>query len=166
MADSDPSDENSRRAQRDDDLIDARGLGTGVRVPTLTFLVGLGLGAALVWAAVGGGGDDAPEVGPSATAGPSPSSGPSDTLVTVPGACEDVSARVSEAYDLLRDAVRQVRDFQAEELTRTLDELEVLDEETRSLAAECSQVSATDSPAPSETPETPSTGPESPPPAP
>ena len=53
---------------------------------------------------------------------------------------------MSEAYTLLRQAVDQVRNFDADKLVSTLNELEDVDAETRPLVDACTQVSVSSSP--------------------
>ncbi len=122
----------------------------GLLVPALTFLVGLVLGGALIYATSGGDASDPPDAD-SAEASDAPSSGSGgDTVVTLPAACEEASAGVSEAYALLREALGQVRDFRADDLAETLGELQDVDEATRPLVEECSEVSVSVSPTPTE----------------
>lgn len=124
-------------------------------LPTATFVIGLALGGILVYANSGdtdnsgnaGSGGDATNA-PASTASASGSS-PSptgDTVVTVPAACEQAAEKVSEAYTLLRQAVDQVRNFDADELVSTLNELEDVDAATRPLVDACTQVSVSSSP--------------------
>ena len=122
----------------------------GLLLPTATFMIGLVLGGILVYANSGGGNDNAEDAGPGpeSTAGAS-SSSPSasgDTVVTVPAACDQAAAKVSEAYRLLRQAVDQVRDLNAEKLVSTLNELEDVDAQTRPLVDACTQVSVSSGP--------------------
>ncbi len=113
-------------------------------LPAGTFLVGLALGGILVYAGTSGG-SDAESVPSESTSSGSPSGG-ADTVVTVPAACDEAAAKVSEAYTLLRQAVSQVRDFQADQLVETLNQLEDVDGQTRPLVDECTAVSVTTSP--------------------
>lgn len=116
----------------------------GLLVPTMTFLVGLVLGGVLVYANSGGDASDVAVRESEATA--SPSAGAQDTLVTLPAACDQAATKVREAYALLRQAVGQVRDFQADALVETLNSLEDVDEEARVLVSECSAVQVSTSP--------------------
>lgn len=109
-------------------------------LPTLTFVVGLALGGGLVYATSGGDAATTPEAAPSASPSPSVAEG-GDTTVTLPAECEQASQRLTEAYGLLREAVGQVRDFDAGRLVETIDELQTVDEQTRPLVEACSQVS-------------------------
>lgn len=120
----------------------------GVLLPALTFLVGLGLGLVIMLATGGSEPDvEAPtaEDSPSATASDE-ATGTPDTVVTVPGACEDAARNISEATRLLDDVAASIRDFQPEQLVDLLDQLEQLDAETRQLAEDCSAVGVTSSP--------------------
>ena len=126
----------------------------GVRLlPALTFLVGLAL-AAVVVRAIGPQGD------PAATQPPAPSPSASsqatspDTVVTLPGACEDAAANITEATKLLDDAASAVRDFEPQKLVDLLNQLEDIDNATRPLAQECSRVDVAESGSPSTSPST------------
>lgn len=124
-----------------------------VLVPAVTFLVGLGLGLAIMAAT---GGDVSPEAGtpteePSATA--TAGEGTPDTLVTVAGACEEAARNLGEATRLLDDVAASVRDFEPDQLVDLLEQLEELDGETRELARECNAaVESTDVPSESPSP--------------
>lgn len=120
----------------------------GVRLlPVLTFLAGLALGAGLLLAgqdaSVVPSADDEPSAAPS-----TPSAVNGDTVVTLPGACEDAAENIAEATRLVDDVAAAVRDFQPEKLVGLLDQLEDLDTETRALSAECSRVDVSESPSP------------------
>ncbi|VXC58776.1 hypothetical protein [Nocardioides sp. AX2bis] len=123
-------------------------------LPALTFVVGLGLGALVVLA--GQPERDAPEPSaePSAPASSAAGEGTADTVVTLPGACEDAAETLTEATRLIDDVAAAVRDFRPDELVGLLDRLEDLDSAARSQTAECSRVdiseSASPEPAPSE----------------
>lgn len=118
----------------------------GLLVPTVTFLVGLALGGVLVYANSGGGA--ATEATGQPTVSAAPAGEVNDTVVTVPAACDQAATKVREAYTLLRQAVDQVRDFQADELVGTLNELEDVDGEARGLVSECSELQVSSTPAP------------------
>ena len=123
----------------------------GVLVPTVTFVVGLVLGGVLVYANNGGDASEvaAPESESETSA--SPSAADQDTLVTLPAACDQAATKVREAYDLLRQAVGQVQDLQADALVDTLNSLEDVDAEARVLVSECSEVQVSTSPTESPT---------------
>lgn len=121
-------------------------------VPAVTFLVGLGLGL-VVMVATGDPSEPDADI-PAADESPSASSSAEgtdtpDTVVTVPGACEDAARNISEATRLLDDVAASVRDFQPDELVDLLDQLEQLDAETRELAEQCGAVDVTATPSPS-----------------
>ncbi len=123
----------------------------GVRLlPALTFLLGLALAGFVVAARGPGGAGEAlgsePSPSPSASGSPSTSS---DTVVTVPGACQDAAAKITEATRLIDEVVGAVRDFQPQKLVDLLYRLEDLDAEIRPLAAECSAVDVSASSEPS-----------------
>ncbi len=127
-------------------------------LPVLTFVVGLGLGAVVVLAGQPAG--EAPEAsgGPSATptgeAGGAGEDGEAtaDTVVTLPGACEDAAETLTEATRLLDDVATAVRDFRPDDLVGLLDRLEDLDAQVRSQTAECSGVDISESASPEPSP--------------
>ena len=134
-----------------DDDDDQRRHWIGLLIPAATFLVGLVLGGALIYA--NSGGDAAGTSTPTPSVGASPTSGSGDTVVTVPAACDEAARKVGEAYTLLRQAVSQVRDFQADQLVDTLNQLEDVDAQTRPLVDACNKVSVTTSPSSESSPE-------------
>jgi len=108
-------------------------------VPAVTFVVGLVLGGVVIGVGVDGD-EGSPEADPSATpsgAAPTPTS---DVTVVVPNACIEASETVTEAVDVIQDAVGAVRDFRPEELVDMLNELELLDARARDLARQCAEV--------------------------
>ncbi len=110
-------------------------------VPAVTFLVGLLLGGLVVGVGLDRGGPDSGEADPTSTSpddnGPTPTSA---ATVVVPSACMQAADEVEAAITLIQDGVRAVRDFQAEELVRVLNDLEDLEARARDLAARCSAV--------------------------
>ena len=116
----------------------------GVFIPTATFLVGLVLGGMLVYANSGGGASEVAVPESETTA--SPSAADEDTVVTLPAACDQAATKVREAYDLLRQAVGEVQDLQADALVDTLNSLEDVDAEARVLVSECGEVQVSTSP--------------------
>ena len=126
----------------------------GLRLlPALTFLVGLVLGAVVVIAGqLGQGvGGVVGEPSPSPSASPDPSAGGGDTVVTLPAACEGAAENITEATRLIDESATAVRDFRPDELVDLLTRLEVLDAETRELAAECRRVDVSESALPEQT---------------
>jgi hypothetical protein len=121
-------------------------------LPALTFVVGLGLGAVVVLASQPE--RDAPEAGGEPSASPSAAAGEgtADTVVTLPGACEDAAETLTEATRLIDDVAAAVRDFRPDELVGLLDRLEDLDSEVRSQTAECSRVDVSESASPEPSP--------------
>lgn len=130
----------------------AEGSGFGrlaVVIPSVTFVIGLALGWALVSVSqTGGDAEGAAEPSPEVSSSPSPSSVDGSIVVTVPLACQESARNLREATRLLRASVTSVRDFDPDELVDTLNRLETLDRETRPLLDECSQASVTESPGP------------------
>lgn len=124
----------------------------GRLLPALTFLVGLALGAAVIVAATGDTREVVQEPAPASPSPSEPTDGNGDTVVTLPGACEDAAQNITEATRLLDDVIGAVRDFRPQELVDLLNQLEDLDDATRPLATECAEVSVTEAPQPSESP--------------
>ncbi len=120
-------------------------------LPALTFLVGLGLGAVVVLASEPE--RDVPQTAAEApaAASPEPGEGTADTVVTLPGACEDAADSLTEATRLIDDVAGAVRDFRPDELVGLLDQLEDLDAQVRSQTAECSRVDVSESASPEPT---------------
>ncbi len=80
-----------------------------------------------------------------------PGEGTADTVVTLPGACEDAADSLTEATRLIDDVAGAVRDFRPDELVGLLDQLEDLDAQVRSQTAECSRVDVSESASPEPT---------------
>lgn len=121
-------------------------------IPAATFVLGLLIGAALLYAS-GAGRDTGTSKNPGAggrTPPPSASSTPSGaTVITVPAACRQAANKLQEATDLLRSSVDSVRNFNPDALTRALRQLETMDAQTRPLVRRCTDVNITTSPSPS-----------------
>lgn len=109
-----------------------------VLVPAATFLVGLLLGAALVWVAGPDQStpDDEPRTETSPTAPASPSTPAAEDLV-IPADCVQAVESAREVVDRLRQAVDAVSNLDTERLLDILDELERLDRQIREDASEC-----------------------------
>lgn len=106
-----------------------------VLLPTLTFLVGIGLGAgATLLSSSSGGGEAEPTSPPS----PTRTADDGDTVIVVPAACEDAADNLETATRLLDDVAGSIRDFRPNELVELLNELEELDQAIRAQASECS----------------------------
>ncbi len=136
-------------------------------VPAATFLVGLMLGAGLVWVAQPGGSDGGepepsaagPEASPDEPAEASPDASPDATAsspgeegsqdVVLTGACVQAAEASSQLVARVRDAVDALANLDTRELGRILDDLERLDGEIRQDAAACRTVPATSTPSPS-----------------
>ncbi len=121
-------------------------------LPALTFVVGLVLGAVVVLASQPERDAPAASAEPSAAPPSAPGEGTADTVVTVPGACEDAAEDLTEATRLLDDVAAAVRDFRPDDLIGLLDQLEDLDAEVRSQTAECSRVDVSESASPEASP--------------
>lgn len=122
-------------------------------IPAVTFLVGLALGGLLVGAAVGGGDDDQASGDESSTT-PSPTTTPTTgaTVVTVPAACQEAADNMREGLSLLRNGTDSVEKFQPDRIVKLLNRLEDIDQQTRPLVDECSNVDISRSPVPTESP--------------
>ncbi len=100
-------------------------------------------------AAVGGGDDDQTS-GDEASTTPSPATTPTTgaTVVTVPAACQEAADNMREALSLLRSGTDSVEKFQPDRIVELLNRLEDIDQQTRPLLDECSNVDVSRSPAP------------------
>ncbi len=120
-------------------------------IPAATFVLGLLIGAALLYAS-GSGRDTGTSKNPGVDGSPPPSasSTPSGaTVITVPAACQQAANKLQEATDLLRSTVDSVRNFDPDKLTRALRQLETIDAQTRPLVRQCTEVDITTRPSPS-----------------
>lgn len=108
-------------------------------LPAATFLVGLALGAVMVWLAQPGeseteAGNGAPS--PEATVVPSPS--PSETGgIVVPDACLQAVDAAEELVSIGRETVRALADLDTVRLQQLVDDMEELDARVREDAADC-----------------------------
>ena len=123
-------------------------------IPAATFVVGLLIGAALLYAS--GAGRDAGASKTPGTSGSTPSPNASSTprgatVITVPAACRDAAKKLQEATDLVRSSVDSVRNFDPDQLTKALRQLETIDAQARPLVRRCADVNITTSPSPSTT---------------
>jgi len=118
---------------------DSRSRRLSVLLPAATFLVGLALGAALIWIAQSDG--DAPEAGtdqssPGSTVSPSPE--PSGTGgIAIPEACLRAAEAAEELVSIGREAVSAVADLDAVRLQEVVNDIERLDGRVREDAADC-----------------------------
>lgn len=109
-------------------------------VPALAVVVALVIGLVvglLVGHATGGGGSEA--------AAPTPTS--TGRAVIVPDSCLAAATSVTEATELIREHVQDIRDFKAQEIIALLDQLEDLDQQARRQAATCTGARVDDAPA-------------------
>lgn len=123
---------------------DPRPRGTGstlfVLVPALTFLAGLLLGAALMWAGRPESGDSAPARQPEASAtAPTPGtpSPGAEGDVVVPAACLRAADTAEQMLGLVREGAQALGDLDTRRLQALIDELEQLDAQLRSDAGDC-----------------------------
>lgn len=114
-----------------------------VLVPAGTFLLGLLLGAVLVWVAVPGGGTSAggeQDPTPGTTGGPAASPtlraspGPG---TTIPESCVRSAESAATAVTLVRQAVTAVGDLDAARLQQIVDRIEQLDTQIREDVTSC-----------------------------
>ena len=114
-------------------------------VPAVTFLVGLALGAALVWVAQpsGSGEDDGSEAQPSPgmTVSPSPSPSEPSAASPSPGPCVRAAQDAEQVIRLVRAAVTALGALDAARLEELVDEMELLDEQVRDNARLCREAS-------------------------
>ena len=112
-------------------------------VPAATFLVGLALGAALVWVAQpsdsGGGSEAQPSPGVSVSPSTSPSGPP--TASRSPGPCVRAAQDAEQVIRLVREAVTALGALDAARLEELVDEMELLDEQVRDDARLCREAS-------------------------
>lgn len=119
-------------------------------IPAATFVVGLVLGGVLVGAAVGGDDDEtASGAESSATPTTAADSSTGDTVVTVPAACQEAGDNMREAFSLLRGSTQSVENFKPDKIVDLLNRLEDIDNETRPLLDECTNVDVSESALPS-----------------
>lgn len=111
-----------------------------VVLPTLTFLVGGALGAAVVGAGSAAPADSQDPV-VAASAPPTPSPSP-ELVVRVPDACVQVAAAAALAYDILDQAVVAARDLDARRLGELVDQVQDEQTRTRVLIDTCREQSA------------------------
>lgn len=114
-------------------------------VPALTFLVGLVLGAALVWVAQpsGTGDGEGSEAQPSPGATASPSTSPSEPSAASPspGPCVRAAQDAEQVIRLVRAAATALGALDAARLEEIVDEMELLDDQVRDNARLCREAS-------------------------
>jgi hypothetical protein len=120
-----------------------------VVVPALTFLVGLALGAVLVWVGTSGPGGGDEEAAPSGTpsASPaeptrSPGDGVSGVGRTVPEECTRAADSALQLAEILQDAVRALGDLDARRLQELVDRMEGLDQQIRADLQACREATS------------------------
>jgi len=120
-------------------------------IPAATFLVGLALGAVLVWVGQpeGPDGDTEAETSPSpdVTTGAPPRPETTDAIL-VPRACLRAAQAADDVVTLARDAVSALGDMDTARLEQILDEMERLDRQIREDAAQCRPETVPGSPSP------------------
>jgi hypothetical protein len=117
-----------------------RAVTAGVLVPAITFLVGLLLGTALMWAGSDRGDEVAgsdPTPAPSQSAPTTSATGRPDATVTVPGSCLDLADSAEEAAELVEDAATAAQDLDASELSSIVRQMQESRTEIESRAGDC-----------------------------
>jgi hypothetical protein len=110
-------------------------------VPALTFLVGLGLGALIVWLGTGGSGSTSAESSSSSGAGSSAATSSSPpTTITVPAECAQIADQVQAVRDDLAQAVTAIGALDTDAIGRALSDLQTRQAEISRLAESCRQV--------------------------
>ncbi len=107
-------------------------------LPALTFLIGLALGAVIVWVGVpsgDNGASTAPRT-PSATVTVHPSTAPA-VGAGVPPSCMRAGKAAQTVVTLVEHAVGAVRDFDAQRLERIVQRLQSLDHQVRQDVQAC-----------------------------
>ena len=116
-----------------------------IALPAVTFLLGAALGGLFV--GVGMSSDDSsPNDAATSPPNPTETSGTPQATLTLPAACSEAADKVTEAVRLLREGAAAIGNFQPQELTRVLNELEDLDPQLQELAKQCSAVDIATSP--------------------
>lgn len=125
--------------------------GAGWLLPALTFVIGVALGAVVVWAVSPGGDGNGPAtaVAPPATSsgsaptpsapagvGASPTS-PGAVIVTVPAACSSLAQDARQAADLLTQAGAAARDLDASRLANIARQMQDVRDRLSSQSAAC-----------------------------
>lgn len=118
---------------------DSRRRRLSVLLPAATFLVGLALGAAMIWIAQPD--EDGPEAGtdqpsPGATVSASPESSGTGGIV-IPEACLRAADAAEELVAIGREAVRALAELDAVRLQEVVDDIERLDRQVREDVADC-----------------------------
>lgn len=111
-----------------------------VLVPALAFLVGLLLGAAVMWVGWPDSGDstsDQPPEAPASTGLTSGTASPGEGDVIVPAACIRVADTAEEMLGLVREGAQSLGDLDTQRLQSIIDELEQLDAQLRIDADDC-----------------------------
>lgn len=109
-------------------------------VPALTFLIGVVLGGAVIWATQTGGGGGAEAGGASSTTtstSTSTTTGSPDTTITVPGECLQVADDSQKLLGLVNDAVGAVRDLDASKLSDVVQQMRDAQEALRASTSAC-----------------------------
>ena len=107
-------------------------------VPTLTFVLGLVLGAGAVIGLVAAG-----LVGTRVEAAPEPEPSPTGLVVSVPESCDEAGALSARVIDLTEEIVVETREFNPARLQVLVDQLQQLDPQLRAATERCTEDSGT-----------------------
>ena len=116
-----------------------------IALPALTFLLGAALGGLFVGVGINSGDSPSGDAAASSPPVPTDTSTGSQTDVILPAACSEAADKVTEAVRLLREGAAAIGDFQPQDLTEVLNQLEDLDPQLQDLAKQCSAVELTPS---------------------
>lgn len=107
-------------------------------VPTITFVLGLLLGAGAVIGLVAAG-----LVGGRVEAVPAPAPTPTGLTLTVPESCDEAGALSARVIDITEEIVVETRDFNPARLQVLVDQLQQLDPQLRAATERCNADSGT-----------------------
>ncbi|MFP5346095.1 MAG: hypothetical protein ACLGIA_03580 [Actinomycetes bacterium] len=115
-------------------------------VPAATFLVGLVLGAALVWVGTDlrGGPGTGGTAAPSGTTTPGgTATSPGNVTATVPAQCLEAAQEAQQVLDLAREAASAVADLDAKRLQTLIEQMQKLEPRVRASADDCRRLAHT-----------------------
>lgn len=107
-------------------------------VPTITFVLGVLLGAGAVVGLVAAG-----LVGNRVVAAPAPEPTPSGLVLTVPESCDEAGALSARVIDITEEIVVQTQEFNPARLQVLVDQLQQIDPELRAASERCTEDSGT-----------------------
>ncbi len=107
-------------------------------VPTITFVLGLLLGAGAVVGLVAAG-----LVGGRVEAAPAPAPTPTGLTLTVPESCDEAGALSARVIDITQEIVVETQEFNPRRLQVLVDQLQQIDPELRAATERCTEDSGT-----------------------